>query len=77
METNWKLDFDVQLQSASALSEITKLLRLLKERGISRDEIREYLNSLRLNSPNEKNEDRILEALDIVEGFCSSDYQVW
>jgi DNA-binding transcriptional MerR regulator len=77
METNWKLDFDVQLQSASALSEITKLLRLLKERGISRDEIREYLNSLRLNSPDEKNEDRVLEALDIVEGFCSSDYQVW
>lgn len=67
----------ILLQSDSKLDEISALLKIIKAHGIEKEKIREYLSELRASCVDEDYEDRILEALDIVEGFCNPRYQVW
>ncbi len=77
MENNWEVDLQQKLSEPFSLQEISDLLREIKGRGIGRDEIRDYLYQLRKISTSDKNEDDILEVLDIVEGFCNEKYRVW
>jgi uncharacterized membrane protein YvbJ len=77
MENNWKTDFKNRFKKAVSLEEISNLLKEAKNANIGKDEVRDYLNYLRANSSNEEIEDKILEALDIIEGFCNDKYKVW
>lgn len=77
METNWKLNLKEKLNNMISLSEISDYLRFLKKSNISQEHIKLFLNELRNNNIEEVVEDRILEILDIVEGYCQPEYKVW
>jgi hypothetical protein len=64
-------------ETTISLDEISNILRTLKESGVERNVVREFLNYLRKYSVDDESEDRILEILDIVEGFCNEKYIVW
>ena len=77
METNWKLNLKEKLNNMISLSEISDYLRFLKKSNISQEHIKLFLTELRNNNIEEVVEDRILEILDIVEGYCQPEYKVW
>ncbi|MEM6265202.1 MAG: hypothetical protein AAGI38_22050 [Bacteroidota bacterium] len=52
----------------------------MREKGFSQDETLSILKELRANfakKGNEKSEDRVLELLDYVYGFCQETYRIW
>jgi hypothetical protein len=59
------------------LSEIVPTLREYRHQGVSRHQIQSALNTLRERASDEETEDRILEIMDIVNGFCSPHLIVW
>jgi hypothetical protein len=77
MENNWKINLKTKSETTISLDEISNILRTLKESGVERNVVREFLNYLRKYSVDDESEDRILEILDIVEGFCNEKYIVW
>lgn len=76
MENNWHNELSVMLQSEINLEKASNILKSFKESGVTQDQIRESL-SLRREKSDEIVEDRILEVLDIVEGYCNPVYRVW
>lgn len=76
MENNWHNELSVMLQSEINLEKASSMLKSFKESGVTQDQIRETLSLMREKS-DEIVEDRILEVLDIVEGYCNPDYRVW
>jgi GNAT superfamily N-acetyltransferase len=60
-----------------SLREDVSVLREYRRQGITRDEVRHALEALRDQTSDEAVEDRILEILDIVSGFCSRENTVW
>lgn len=65
------------VSSPTPLSPVVSTLRRFRDAGISRDEVRRALESLREHARDEATEDRILEVMDIVSGFCSGRNAVW
>lgn len=65
------------ISSGITLRQIVSTLREYRRQGITRDEVRHALEALRDQVPDEAVEDRILEILDIVSGFCSRENTVW
>lgn len=63
--------------SHASLDDIWHLLRRLKDGGMGKDEMVSVLTALRAKAPNEDVEDRILEAMDFVVGFCSPQSKVF
>jgi hypothetical protein len=59
------------------LGQIVSTLREYRRQGITRDEVQLVLETLRHQAPSEAVEDRILEVMDIVSGFCSQENTVW
>jgi hypothetical protein len=59
------------------LGEILELIRRLKANGLSKEHAQYILESLRQEAPNEETEDRILEVLDFIGGFCSPRGRIW
>ena len=59
-----------------SLESISSILKRYKEKGIDQPSAIDLLESMRTDA-DEKDEDRILEILDIVTGFCGSKYTVW
>ncbi|WP_165069390.1 hypothetical protein [Paludisphaera rhizosphaerae] len=59
------------------LREIVSALRQYQRRGVTRQEIQLALEALRDQARDEAMEDRILEVMDIVSGFCSQENTVW
>lgn len=63
--------------SKTPLEDVVSLLRGYKEQGVSQDEVSSFLESLRGRAPDEAADDRILEVVDFVAGFCSSHMKIW
>jgi hypothetical protein len=59
------------------LTQIAMTLREYRQRGVTREQVRSALEALRERAPDEETEDRILEILDIVSGFCPRETTVW
>ena len=60
----------------ASLQELVAVLRRHANLGLARTTAREQLVSLR-EPLDEHDEDRLLELMDVVEGFCQPDQQVW
>jgi hypothetical protein len=58
------------------LESISTILKSYKEKGIDQSAVIELLESMRIGA-DEEYEDRLLEILDVVSGFCDSKYTVW
>ena len=78
IKVNKKLDVDLlnALINNSEISELRTLLFRYKDAGFDSDFVYKLLESMR-NEVNEDMEDRILEVMDIVAGFCSPNMKVW
>ena len=59
------------------LSSVATDLRELKSCGLSREAAYQILASFRDRAPDEAAEDRVLEVMDIVSGFCAPELLVW
>ena len=57
--------------------EIKKYLVDLQNKNVSQDELYSFLEELRSDAETEIEEDRILEIMDLVCGWCSSDLQIY
>jgi hypothetical protein len=77
MTIDIKSELAHQFSAGASLESIVGQLRLYRDNGIGRDEVREALESLRGDVEDEETEDRILEVLDCVEGFCSPHMLIW
>lgn len=65
------------IDSGMPLPGILEVVRGLKNRGHSRAEVRDVLEALRAEADSEGIEDRILEVLDFVAGFCAAEQRIW
>ena len=65
------------INSGLTLRQIVSALREYRRQGITRDEVQHALETLRDRTPDEAIEDRILEIMDVVSGFCSRENTVW
>jgi hypothetical protein len=63
------------LERDASLAELIQLMRAHRSMGLSRATAYEALGALR--STVERHEDRLLEAMDIVSGFCQPQHRVW
>jgi anthranilate phosphoribosyltransferase len=59
------------------LAQIVSSLREYRRQGVTRHEVQSALEALRESAPDEATEDRILEVMDIVSGFCPRESTVW
>lgn len=56
---------------------ICEILKALKQKGITQAEVQTTLEAMRHSAPDEATEDRILEVLDIVAGWCRPRLRIW
>jgi hypothetical protein len=70
-------DLEKAISARLPLRQIVSNLREYRRAGITRDEVRFALESLRGRVRDEATEDRILEVMDIVTGFCPQEITVW
>jgi len=76
-------DYDKKLLSGiiknqeTSLLEIKKYLVDLQNKNVSQDELYSFLEELRSDAKTESEEDRILEIMDLVCGWCSLDLQIF
>ncbi len=68
---------DTVIASNAPLGQIVNVLRKYREAGVAREEAMGALETLRSQAHDEIREDRILEVMDIVSGFCSVENTVW
>ncbi len=59
------------------LQDLVAEMRDLRDAGISSQEVLSLLEDLRSRCPVSHGEDRILELMDYVTGFCSADQIIW
>ena len=60
-----------------SLLEIKEHLINLQNENVSQDELHSFLEKLRSDAKTEIEEDRILEVMDLVCGWCSLDLQIY
>ncbi len=77
MISNLRQELETLIRGGTPLLEIVAELRGLKDHGVSKQEMYETLEALRHQAPDETAEDRILEVMDFVSGFCRSDMRIW
>ena len=65
------------ISSGAPLGDVISTLRGYRRLGVTRHEVQVALEELRDQAQDEAKEDRILEILDIVTGFCSPQNTVW
>ena len=76
-------DYDKKLLSEiiknqeKSLLEIKEHLINLQNKNVSQDELYSFLEELRSDAKTESEEDRILEIMDLVCGWCSLDLQIY
>lgn len=61
----------------TSLLEIKEYLINLQNKNVSQDELYSFLEDLRSDVKTESEEDRILEIMDLVCGWCSWDLQIY
>ena len=66
---------DAALQRNAPLDDFVAILRQFRDGGITADSALAALESLRAGAGS--TEDRILEIMDIVSGFCAPHLRVW
>ena len=76
------VDFlDQELRTAlnkdSDLFFIREILKKYKEHGIPSSEVNLLLEDIRSEITDETIEDKVLEVMDIVSGFCSPHMKIW
>jgi hypothetical protein len=59
------------LREGAPLDEMVGILRLHRDRGVTQPEAARVLDELRAGASGEADEDRILELMDFVHGFCA------
>jgi hypothetical protein len=62
--------------SDTPLSSVSTQLRQIHGEGIDREDIEASLSELRKETVDEAEEDRVLEALDLITGFCSPELRI-
>jgi len=76
-------DYDKKLLSEIIKNQETSLLEIkehlinLQNENVSQDELYSFLGKLRSDAKTEIEEDRILEIMDLVCGWCSLDLQIY
>ena len=76
-------DYDKKLLSGIMKNQDTSLLEIkgylinLQNENVSQDELYSFLEELRSDAKTEIEEDRILEIMDLVCGWCSLDVQIY
>jgi hypothetical protein len=63
--------------AGSSLRQVVSTLREYQRQGLTRHEVQGALEALRDRAGDEEVEDRILEIMDVVSGFCSRENTVW
>lgn len=74
---NKKLLLEIMKNQETSLSEIKEHLINLQNENVSQDELYPFLEKLRSDAKTEIEEDYILEIMDLVCGWCSSDLQIY
>ncbi len=77
MNDNWQNILNGYLKYPIHLQDISDFLKNLRDEGIAQGKVRSYLEYLRSTIDDETTDNRIIEILDIVEGFCQARYRVW
>ena len=72
-----KLLSEIIKNQEKSLLESKKHLIDLQNKNVSQDELYSFLEKLRSDAKTENEEDRILEIMDLVCGWCSSDLQMY
>jgi hypothetical protein len=70
-------ELEEAIASGTGLRPVVAALRRLRDLGATRDEVQGALDAMRDRTHDEATEDRILEAMDVVSGFCSRENNVW
>jgi hypothetical protein len=65
------------IMAGPPLRQIVSMLREYRREGITRTEVQRALDALRDEAEDEVTEDRILEVMDVVSGFCARENTVW
>jgi hypothetical protein len=66
-------ELEAEILAGRPLNQIVETLRGFRDVGVSRDEVSQALESLWARTTDETTEDRILEVMDLVSGFCRAD----
>ena len=74
---NKKLLLEIIKSQETSLLEIKEYLINLQNENVSQDELYSLLEELRSDAKTESEEDRILEIMDLVCGWCSWDLQIY
>ena len=72
-----KLLLEIIKNQETSLLEIKEYLINLQNENVSQDELYSFLEELRSDVKTESEEDRILEIMDLVCGWCSLDLQIY
>lgn len=72
-----KLLLEIIKNQETSLLEIKEYLINLQNENVSQDELYSFLEELRSDAKTESEEDRILEIMDLVCGWCSLDLQIY
>ena len=76
-EYDKKLLSGIMKNQDTSLLEIKEYLINLQNENVSQDELYSFLEKLRSDAKTENEEDRILEIMDLVCGWCSLDLQIY
>jgi len=79
-ENKWLEDGVTYLREGKGLHDFRNLLLVMKENGITKEEAYSLFEEIRKKMVDEKKgkeEDLILEVLDIISGYCASHLKVW
>lgn len=74
---NKKLLLEIIKNQETSLLEIKEYLINLQNENVSQDELYSFLEKFRSDAKTEIEEDRILEIMDLVCGWCSLDLQIY
>ena len=77
MDSSLKQRLNSMSSSDISLQEIASNLRKMKSEGIDREIIQAVLEHLRGEATTATQDDRLLEIMDIVAGFCNPVLRVW
>jgi hypothetical protein len=70
------VDIEAAIRRSASLDDLSAILRAYRQSGGSQAEAQQVLEELR-GHLDEELEDRLLEALDIVVGWCHARFRVW
>lgn len=74
---NKKLLLEIIKNQETSLLEIKEYIINLQNENVSQNELYSFLEKLRSDAETEIEEDRILEIMDLVCGWCSLDLQIY